>query len=54
MLKLFRPDKKTPLTRLHLIKEGEQPVIDVVYMDLTAMLIRPGVLTAIHLGPHGS
>jgi pimeloyl-ACP methyl ester carboxylesterase len=32
MLKLFRPDKKTPLTRLHLIREGEQPVIDVVFI----------------------
>jgi hypothetical protein len=32
MLKLFRLDKKAPLTRLHLIREGEQPVIDVVFM----------------------
>jgi hypothetical protein len=32
MLKLFRLDKKAPLTRLHLIRESEQPVIDVVFM----------------------
>jgi hypothetical protein len=32
MLKLFRLDKKAPLTRLHLIREGEQPVIDVVFI----------------------
>jgi pimeloyl-ACP methyl ester carboxylesterase len=32
MLKLFRSDTKSPLTRLHLIREGEQPAIDIVFM----------------------
>ena len=32
MLKLFRLGKKAPLTRLHLIREREQPVIDIVFI----------------------
>src|SRR4051794_8937615 len=32
MLKRFRSDKKAPLTRLHLIKEGEQPMVEVVFI----------------------